>query len=282
MNGTVIARMDGIQSSVEVIEYPTLNISRRPDVAAVAFYAQQMGLRLRQLRITLQGGGAVIEPGMLQFSKGAITTNTSAGGAWGMLKRLMQQRLNNESVFRTTFQGDGEIYTEPTFDHYLLTRIQPGEEAVVDDGRYVASEHGVDTSLAIKKSLSSVFFSKDDVVRTRISGSGWCVVQSPVAASDILRVELNNEELRVDGDIVVFRRGNIEQRVEMATKSLVGLVTSGEGLVNVYNGTGQVWLAPSEHGFTQLVDLLQAAGAPFVRTTKTRPRWKAIVEELIK
>ena len=282
MNGTVIARMDGSQSSVEVIEYPTLNISRRPDVAAVAFYAQQMGLRLRQLRITLQGGGAVVEPGMLQFSRGAITTNTSARGAWGMLKRLLQQRLNNESVFRTTFHGQGEIYTEPTFDHYLLTRIQPGEEAVVDDGRYVASEDGVDTSLAVKKSLSSVFLSKDDVVRTRISGNGWCVVQSPVAASDILRVELNNEELRVDGDIVVFRRGTIEQRVEIATKSMVGLVTSGEGLVNVYHGTGQVWLAPSEHGFAQLVDLLQAAGAPFVRTTKARPRWKAIVEELIK
>ena len=133
MNGTVIARMDGLQSSVEVIEYPTLNISRRPDVAAVAYYAQHMGLRLRQLHITLNGGGAVIEPGMMQFSKGAITTNTSAGGAWGMLKRVLQQRLNNESVFRTTFQGSGEIYTEPTFDHYLLTRIQPGEEAVVDD-----------------------------------------------------------------------------------------------------------------------------------------------------
>ncbi|MFN5935546.1 MAG: hypothetical protein ACK46D_14755, partial [Roseiflexaceae bacterium] len=68
MNGSVIARMEGAQSSVEVIEYPALNISSRPDVAAIAFYAQQMGLRLRQLRITLSGGGAVIEPGMLQFS----------------------------------------------------------------------------------------------------------------------------------------------------------------------------------------------------------------------
>lgn len=282
MNGTVIARMDGVQSSVEVIEYPALNISRRPDVAAIAFYAQQMGLRLRQLRITLNGGGAVVEPGMLQFSKGTITTNTSAGGAWGMLKRLLQQRLNNESVFRTTFQGDGEIYTEPTFDHYLLTRIQPGEEAVVADGCYVASEQGVDTSLAIKKNLSSFIFSRDEAVRTRISGSGWCVVQSPVAASDILRIDLNNEELRVDGEIVVLRKGTIEQKVEVATQSLVGLVTSGEGLVNVFHGTGQVWLAPSEHGFNHLIDLLQAAGAPYVRTLKERPRWKSWVEELIK
>ena len=274
--------MEGAQSSVEVIEYPALNISSRPDVAAIAFYAQQMGLRLRQLRITLSGGGAVIEPGMLQFSKGTITTNTSAGGAWGMLKRVLEQRLNNESVFRTTFQGNGEIYTEPTFDHYLLTRIQPGEEAVVDDGRYIASEQGVDTSLAIKKNISSFIFSKDEAIRTRISGSGWCVVQSPVAASDILRVDLNNEELRVDGEIVVLRKGTIEQRVEVATKSLVGLVTSGEGLVNVFHGSGQVWLAPSEQGFNRLIDMLQAAGAPYVKTLKPKPRWKTMLEEFIK
>jgi uncharacterized protein (AIM24 family) len=110
-----------------------------------------MGLRLRQLRITLNGGGAIIEPGMLQFSRGNITTNTSAGGAWGLIKRLLEQRFNNESVFRTTFHGTGEIHADPTFDHYLLTRIQPGEEAIVDDGRYLASEQGVDTSLAFKK-----------------------------------------------------------------------------------------------------------------------------------
>ena len=92
MNATVIARMDGVQSSVEVLEYPTVNISRRPDLAAIAYYAQQMGLRLRQLRITLNDGSAIIEPGMLQFSRGNITTNTSAGGAWGLLKRLLYGR----------------------------------------------------------------------------------------------------------------------------------------------------------------------------------------------
>ncbi len=282
MNATVIARMDGVQSSVEVLEYPAVNISRRPDLAAIAYYAQQMGLRLRQLRITLNGGSAVIEPEMLQFSRGNITTNTSAGGAWGLIKRLLERRFNNESVFRTTFHGTGEIYTEPTFDHYLLTRILPGEEAIVDDGRYLASEQGVDTSLAFKKNLSSLVFSKDEIVRTRISGSGWCVVQSPIPASDVLRVDLDNEELRVDGDIVLLRKGVITQQIDNATNSVIGLATSGEGLVQVFRGTGQIWLAPAEHGYSQLVDLLQAAGTnTYAKPTQTN-RKKSLLEELIK
>jgi protein-disulfide isomerase len=45
MTGTVIARMDGDESIIEVIEYPSLNLTRRPDLAAIAFYAQQMGIR---------------------------------------------------------------------------------------------------------------------------------------------------------------------------------------------------------------------------------------------
>lgn len=282
MNATVIARMDGVRSSVEVLEYPTVSISRRPDLAAIAFYAQQMGLRLRQIRITLNDGSAIIEPGMLQFSRGNITTNTSAGGAWGLIKRVIERRFNNESVFRTTFHGTGEIYTEPSFDHYLLTRILPDEEAIVDDGRYLASEQGVETSLAFKKNLSSLIFSKDEVVRTRINGNGWCVVQSPIPASDVLRVDLNNEELRVDGDIVLLRKGVMSQQVSNATNSVVGLATSGEGLVQVFRGTGQVWLAPAEHGYSQLIDLLQAAGNP-AHTKPTFPnRKKSLLEEMIK
>ncbi len=282
MNATVIARMDGVRSSVEVLEYPTVSISRRPDLAAIAFYAQQMGLRLRQIRITLNDGSAIIEPGMLQFSRGNITTNTSAGGAWGLIKRVIERRFNNESVFRTTFHGTGEIYTEPSFDHYLLTRILPDEEAIVDDGRYLASEQGVETSLAFKKNLSSLIFSKDEVVRTRINGNGWCVVQSPIPASDVLRVDLNNEELRVDGDIVLLRKGVMSQQVSNATNSVVGLATSGEGLVQVFRGTGQVWLAPAEHGYSQLIDLLQAASNP-AHTKPTVPnRKKSLLEEMIK
>jgi uncharacterized protein (AIM24 family) len=282
MNGTVIYRMEGEQSTVEVIEYASLNISRRPDLAAIAFYAQQMGLRLRQLRITLNGGGAVIEPGMLQFSRGTISTNTAVGGAWGLIKRFIQRRFNNESIFRTTFQGQGEIYTEPTFDHYILTRIQAGEEAVVDDGRYVASEVGVETGIALKKNVSTLLFSRDEIARTQITGSGWVVVQSPIPASDILRIDLNEEELRVDGEIVVFRKGAITQRIDNATTNPLGLATSGEGLVQVFRGSGQVWLAPAENGYAQLIELLQEAGMPYKAGKTHQPRRTSLLEELIK
>jgi len=145
----------------------------------------------------------------------------------------------------------------------------------------VASEVGVDNGLAFKKSISSLLLSKDEIVRTRITGKGWCVVQSPIAASDVLRIDLVDQELRVDGDIVLFRKGQLDQKVSGATGDIPGLVTSGEGLVNVFRGTGQVWLAPAEHGYEQLIDLLQRAGMPYGPRSASPTRPRRTLEELI-
>ena len=38
--------------------------------------------------------------------------------------------------------------------------------------------------------------------------------------------------------------GSLSFTVERAGKSLIGSATSGEGLVNVYRGTGKVLMAP--------------------------------------
>lgn len=38
--------------------------------------------------------------------------------------------------------------------------------------------------------------------------------------------------------------GSLNFTVEKATKNLLGSLASGEGLVNVYRGTGKVWVSP--------------------------------------
>ena len=50
----VTERMNGAQSSVEVIEYTQLAGSDNLDVAAKLFYASQVGMRLKQIKIQLQ------------------------------------------------------------------------------------------------------------------------------------------------------------------------------------------------------------------------------------
>ncbi|MEH1870893.1 MAG: AIM24 family protein [Nostoc sp.] len=48
----------------------------------------------------------------------------------------------------------------------------------------------------------------------------------------------------MDGNFAIARTATLDYRVEKATKSLLGSMTSGEFLVNTFEGTGTVLLAP--------------------------------------
>lgn len=67
------------------------------------------------------------------------------------------------------------------------------------------------------------------------------MLECPVPASEIDVIELQNETLKVDGNFAVLRSNSVQFTVERSAKTLVGSAVSGEGLVNVYKGTGQVW-----------------------------------------
>ena len=64
-----------------------------------------------------------------------------------------------------------------------------------------------------------------------------------------MEVELNNDVLKVDGNFAIAWSGTLDFTVERSGKSLIGSAASGEGLVNVYRGTGKVLLAPVTKGF---------------------------------
>ncbi len=50
--------------------------------------------------------------------------------------------------------------------------------------------------------------------------------------------------LKIDGNLAVCWSSGLEFTVERSTKTLVGSAVSGEGLVNVYRGTGKVLMSP--------------------------------------
>jgi len=59
------------------------------------------------------------------------------------------------------------------------------------------------------------------------------------------KIKLNNEKLVVESNFSLLRKGSIDFTIEKSTKGLFGTMISGEGLVQVFRGTGEVWLAPT-------------------------------------
>ncbi len=254
-NLTVATRLEGKSSHVEVLYYNALHGSEDIAGAQQLYYAQQVGLRLKQVRITLQNSEAIAEAGALHFMHGHISLESSAGGLGGMVKKMAANMLSGEAVFKPRYRGTGQIYLEPTFGHYLLIRLD-GEEAIVEKQMFYASEGSVDVGVAMQKNLASGLFGGEGWFQTSIKGQGWCVLNSPVPAEEIVRVTLKDEKLSVDGSFALLRKGKLDFKVEKSTKSLFGTATSGEGLLQTFSGTGEVWLAPTQ----SIYDRLRAQG----------------------
>jgi uncharacterized protein (AIM24 family) len=128
-----------------------------------------------------------------------------------------------------------------------------GEEVIADKGMFCCGQGTLDIGSAIQKNVSSALFGGEGLFQTRIRGTGIFVFESPVPADEVMRIDLKDETLQVDGNFALMRTGRIEFSVEKSTKGIIGTLTSGEGLLQTFRGTGSVWLAPTQDIYQRLL-----------------------------
>lgn len=116
---------------------------------------------------------------------------------------------------------------------------------VLDDGLFLACESKIQQKVIARSNLSSAMLGNEGLFNLCLSGQGIAVLESPVPRDELIEVILENDELRVDGKFAIAWSNSLEFRVEKSGKSLMGSAVSGEGLVNVYRGSGKVLMAPT-------------------------------------
>lgn len=230
-------------SKFQILEFDRLEGATDVGTALGLQIMNDSGIKLRQVRIILEDSSVKLESGALSYMKGEIEIKTKTGGVVGLGKKFLNSKLTGETMFKPTYEGTGEIFLEPSFGHFALIELED-EEIIVDDGLFYACEEDVEVGAAMQKSVSSMLFGNEGIYQTSISGSGIVVLEIPVPESEIFKCKLFNDTLKVDGNFAVLRTSNIEFTVEKSS-SLIGSVTNGEGLLNVYSGTGEVWLLPT-------------------------------------
>lgn len=72
------------------------------------------------------------------------------------------------------------------------------------------------------------------------------VLESPVPRDELIEFNLQDDEVKIDGNMAIAWSNSLKFTVERSSKSLMGSAVSGEGLVNVYRGTGRILMAPTE------------------------------------
>ena len=82
---------------------------------------------------------------------------------------------------------------------------------------------------------------------------GIAILCSPVPSQEIIKYQLNNEKLFVDGNFALMRSENIDFKVEKSSKNWISTGVSREGLLQTFEGNGYVWIAPTQGIYDKLV-----------------------------
>ena len=247
---TMVSEMRS-DSIFQILEYDNLEGADDLSTAMQLNFMKETQVKLKQVRIILDDTAVKIESGALSYMKGNIEIKSKTGGVVSIGKKLFGSKVTGESMFKPVFKGTGEIFLEPSFGHYALIELED-EEIIVDDGMFYACDEDIEVGVAMQKSISSILFGNEGLYQLKLKGTGIVLLEIPVPEKEILRCKLYKDTLKVDGNTVILRTGNIDFTVEKSGTNLIGTAINGEGLLNVYRGTGEVWISPTRSIYNQL------------------------------
>lgn len=227
-----------------VIEYQR-DLSVTPETAMMAYYASQMNARRKQVVCDISKSNVTVQAGAMQWQAGDVRATTGIKGVGDLFGKAIRGSVTGESAIKPEYTGSGTLVLEPTYKHILLLDVADWNGSVVlDDGLFLACESTLKHKAVMRSNLSSAVAGNEGLFNLGIQGKGILCLESHCPKEELVEITLNNDVLKVDGNYAIAWSGSLEFTVERSGKSLIGSAASGEGLVNVYRGTGKVLLAP--------------------------------------
>ncbi|MCF0259537.1 MAG: AIM24 family protein [Erysipelotrichaceae bacterium] len=228
-----------------LIEYEK-DMSVTPDTASTAYYASKMNIRKRQVMALLNNdGGVIVQAGAMQMMIGQLEAGTNIKGAGDLMKKFMGSKVTGESAVKPRYLGSGLLVLEPTYKYILFEDLNKWKGGmVIEDGLFLACDDSIQMKVTARSTMSSALLGNEGLFNTALVGSGVAVLESPVPADELIVVDLENDVIKIDGSMAIAWSSGLTFTVEKATGSLIGSAASGEGMVNVYRGTGRILIAP--------------------------------------
>ena len=227
-----------------VIEYRR-DLSVTPEVAMHAYYCNEMNVRKKQVVCDVSKSNITLQSGAMQWTVGNVNATTGIKGVGDFFGKAMRGSVTGESAIKPEYTGDGTLVLEPTYKHILLVDVADWNGSIVlDDGLFHACVSTLSHKAVMRSNLSSAVAGNEGLFNLGIQGKGILCLESPCPREELIEITLQNDVLKVDGNFAIAWSGSLDFTVERSGKSLIGSAASGEGLVNVYRGTGKVLLAP--------------------------------------
>lgn len=214
-----------------------------------AYFMHQMNVRKRQVLCTLDGSSVKVQAGSMQWTAGSVESRTGVKGIGDFLGKTFKGAVTKETALKPVYQGKGYLMLEPTYKYILLESVEEWQGGIVlDDGMFLACDEGIKEKVVSRSNVSSALMGGEGLFNLCLMGSGIAVLESPVPREELIEIVLDNDCVKIDGNMAVAWSGSLDFTVERSSKSLIGSAVNGEGLVNAYRGTGRILMTPTVGG----------------------------------
>ena len=216
-------------------------------------------------RLALSRGESVkIENGSMVYSRGVEISgglNSKKKGLGGVLGAIGRSLTSGESMFITTATGtvdDGEIAIAPPNPGKIVNLQVGGQQQYrLNTGAFLACDATLDYTMVNQGLGRAVFGGTGGLFVMETNGTGTILVS---AFGDILSLDVTPESpLVVDNEHVVAWDASLNYNIQVAS-GMFGF-TTGEGVVNSFNGYGRVYIQ------TRNLQNLAQAMHPYLPTT---------------
>lgn len=227
-----------------VIEY-LRDLSVTPNDAQTAYFCNEMNVRKRQLICDVNKADITMQAGAMQWMVGDVHATSGIKGVGDLFGKAVRGKVTKESAIKPEYTGNGTLVLEPTYKYLLLLDVDEWNGSVVlDDGLFLACDANLKHKAVMRSNFSSTVAGNEGLFNLGIQGSGILCLESYVPEEELIEITLQDDVLKIDGNMAIAWSGSLDFTVERSGKTLIGSAASGEGLVNVYRGTGKVLLAP--------------------------------------
>lgn len=227
------------------------DLSVTPNSAANAYFLHEMNFKKRQVLCVMNGNTVRMQAGAMQWIAGQVEMSSNVKGLGDFLGKAIKGAATGESAAKPLYQGYGYVMLEPTYKYILLENVANwGGGIVLDDGMFLACDASLQESIVSRRNVSSALLGGEGLFNLSLSGQGIAVLESPVPREELIELVLQDDVVKIDGNMAIAWSNTLQFTVEKSTKSLIGSAVSGEGFVNVYRGSGRILMAPTVAGTT--------------------------------
>lgn len=247
-----ISNFVGDNDNISVIEQKGIftvfqhdyDLSVVPQTAEIKYYMGQCNCCPKQILVNLQNNAIRLAPGAMQMVLGNIQQTSGITGAGDLLMKGLKSKVTGDSAIKPVYKGTGTLITEPTYYYPIIEDVSTWNGLVCDDGMFICCDDEIKDTIVKRTDMSGAVFGGEGLFNLCLKGQGHAVLKSRCPREELYEIELQNDVIKIDGNNAVCWSSTLQFTVEKSGKSLLGSAASGEGLVNVYRGTGKILVAP--------------------------------------